>query len=388
VKVQRRLWEGADLFYLANISRETTGASLALVPERTGVVEEWEPATGQRWRVGSCRSGEPLSLDLEWAPGEARALILRDGGGDGLTRRPARSGEASRTTPTWSGRRTGPNQLVLHPCRFRDGPTLSLPFSASQARDGLARRIRDAGGPVRAEVEYVFRVSAVSGPSLRCHVAIEPVAGMEIRMNGEEVLLRDAGSLLDPAIRLFPLPSCRAGDNTIAVSAVFGDADTLQGPWLVGEFGLTKRSAETFDVSAHDGSVDIGSWVRGGMPFYAGTVVYSARVEILPGAHIAGAVLEMPGLLGTAEIRVNGSVAGRVLWPPYACAIGEALRPGKNRVEVEVANTLRNLLGPHGLAHEESMTGFGPECYRTAAGEPMRFQACGLIAAPEVVFRA
>ena len=388
LKVQRRLWDGTDLLYLANLSRETTGARLTLVPERSGAVEEWEPATGKRWRIGSCRAAEPLSLDLEWAPGEARVLLLRDGEGEELPRRPARARETSRGAPTWSGRRTRANQLVLHPCRFRDGPTLSPPFSASQARDELSRRIRDAGGPVRAEVEYAFTVSPLPGPSLSLHLGIEPAAGMQIRMNGEDVPLRDGGSVLDPAIRLYPLPPCRAGENAILVSAVFPEAEALQGPWLLGEFGLAEKPAGIFEVSAHDASVDIGSWVDRGLPFYAGTVVYSAQVEIPPGTRLGRTVLEMPGLLGTAEIRVNGSVAGRVLWPPYACAIGEVLRPGENHVEVEVANTLRNLLGPHGVANEESMTGFGPECYRTAAGEPMRFQACGLTAAPEIVFTA
>ena len=48
-----------------------------------------------------------------------------------------------------------------------------------------------------------------------------------------------------------------------------------------------------------------------------------------------------------AKARVNGREQGAILWAPYEVEITAALRPGANRVEIELVNSLRNLLGPH-----------------------------------------
>ena len=51
---------------------------------------------------------------------------------------------------------------------------------------------------------------------------------------------------------------------------------------------------------------------------------------------------------------------------------------------LEVANTLRNLFGPHFEPRETVMTGMSDQSYAGVAGEPKRFKNCGLTAAPTV----
>jgi hypothetical protein len=48
-----------------------------------------------------------------------------------------------------------------------------------------------------------------------------------------------------------------------------------------------------------------------------------------------------------ANVRVNGQDCGWAAWPPYRAEITPAVAAGRNRVEVELVNSLRNLLGPH-----------------------------------------
>jgi hypothetical protein len=59
-------------------------------------------------------------------------------------------------------------------------------------------------------------------------------------------------------------------------------------------------------------------------------------------------ILEIEGICAAvAYVRINGSLAGMVAWPPHRVDVTNLLRPGENQVEIELVGTLRNLLGPH-----------------------------------------
>lgn len=44
---------------------------------------------------------------------------------------------------------------------------------------------------------------------------------------------------------------------------------------------------------------------------------------------------------------MNGRKAGIIAWQPYAFDLTPYLRKGRNRVEVQVVGSLKNLFGPH-----------------------------------------
>jgi len=48
-----------------------------------------------------------------------------------------------------------------------------------------------------------------------------------------------------------------------------------------------------------------------------------------------------------ARVRVNGRLAGRIVAPPWECELTPWMRPGANRIAVEIVGTLKNTLGPH-----------------------------------------
>ncbi|MCH7909274.1 MAG: hypothetical protein IIB38_06610 [Candidatus Hydrogenedentes bacterium] len=56
------------------------------------------------------------------------------------------------------------------------------------------------------------------------------------------------------------------------------------------------------------------------------------------------ATLHLPGLMGTAEIRINGDSIDRILWPPHEVDITEYWTAGKLEIEIEIAGSLANLL--------------------------------------------
>jgi hypothetical protein len=55
-------------------------------------------------------------------------------------------------------------------------------------------------------------------------------------------------------------------------------------------------------------------------------------------------VLDLGEVRGTADVRVNGVLAARLVWGPWRAEVTEHLRPGENEVEVIVRGTLAGYL--------------------------------------------
>ncbi len=89
-------------------------------------------------------------------------------------------------------------------------------------------------------------------------------------------------------------------------------------------------------------SINTGSWVRQGYPYYAGTGVYSQAFSLR--AVPARAFLALEKVRDVVEVRINGKAAGVRTWPPYVFDLSGLLRKGDNLVELHVSNTLGNLI--------------------------------------------
>ena len=48
-----------------------------------------------------------------------------------------------------------------------------------------------------------------------------------------------------------------------------------------------------------------------------------------------------------AKVRLNGYACGDIVWNPFRSDLTEHVQEGENLLEVELVNSLRNLLGPH-----------------------------------------
>jgi len=61
-----------------------------------------------------------------------------------------------------------------------------------------------------------------------------------------------------------------------------------------------------------------------------------------------------------ATVRINGQKAGDIIWGPYEIDITRYVHTGKNRIEIEMVNSLHNLLGPHHDVRGEVLPFAGP----------------------------
>lgn len=76
---------------------------------------------------------------------------------------------------------------------------------------------------------------------------------------------------------------------------------------------------------------------------FSGTAVYTTVIELSkqPGDRF---LLDLGRVDSMAEIVVNGTSAARIWAPPFRADITQQLRPGKNRIEIEITNTWFNRL--------------------------------------------
>ncbi|MBN1351756.1 hypothetical protein JXJ21_20250 [candidate division KSB1 bacterium] len=383
IKVQRRKWEGSEILYLTNISREPVRIHLSCRVQVAGRLEEWDFGSGAITPVQVCESDKAVEFDLEMPAGSAKSFVARPGRVEIPAKRACK--EKTRICSEWMGERDGPNMLLLDECQFEENGNISERMSISEAQAELAKLISSCDAPVRKTIRFPFSVGSIDSVDDSFELAIELGEDPELHLNGNELQIEPTGWILDPAIQKFSLPQLRSGTNWLTVRATFREATDLQSPWLLGEFSLTSFDNILFVVEKPSKRLPLGSWQNTGLPFYAGTVSYRASVNFEKIEPNCRTWLELPGLAGSAEIRVNGDIIDHVLWQPYTCEITASIRSGETLIEVVVANTLRNLLGPHFEPNEAVMPGFGDKSYQGAVGEAKLFKDYGLLAAPEIV---
>ena len=91
------------------------------------------------------------------------------------------------------------------------------------------------------------------------------------------------------------------------------------------------------------GVAPLGDWSKAGaLECYSGGAWYRKTVTLTP-EHARGEVtLDLGKVVATAEVRVNGQVAGIRVAPPWRVDISKQVKAGENRIEVLVFNTLAN----------------------------------------------
>jgi hypothetical protein len=136
--------------------------------------------------------------------------------------------------------------------------------------------------------------------------------------------------------------------------------------YILGNFSV--NSAEKgWEIDEPAKSYSSGSWKTQGLPFYSWGVTYSEEFNI------ASAEGNWEVILGKwngtiAEVKVNGTQAPIIAFPPYHSDISRLIKPGINKIDVTVIGSLRNLLGPH---HNSPKPGFvSPWIWRNVRSFP------------------
>ena len=114
-----------------------------------------------------------------------------------------------------------------------------------------------------------------------------------------------------------------------------------------------------------EGSLKLGEWLDQGLAAYSGAIRYRTSFDVSSLPASGRLILDLGRVRGTAEVSVNGASAGVRVWSPYRFDITEAVRPGRNDVEILVCNTLGPYLRavsptPYVLPGQERSGVYGP----------------------------
>ena len=85
------------------------------------------------------------------------------------------------------------------------------------------------------------------------------------------------------------------------------------------------------------GTIEPGPWDQVGLGSFSGAVRYRTTVWIERTGRV---LLDLGTVRGTAEVTVNGSLAGVRIWSPYQLDITPYVQQGENQLDVLVCNTL------------------------------------------------
>ncbi len=115
------------------------------------------------------------------------------------------------------------------------------------------------------------------------------------------------------------------------------------------------RAGGIFEAPVHfevgTGAMSLGNWEEQGLAGYSGGVRYLKRVTWEDQANGTRPLLDLGKVRGTAEVRVNGSVAGVRVLSPYVFDLTDLLTSGENELEVLVLGTLGPYLDTQSPTH-------------------------------------
>jgi len=160
----------------------------------------------------------------------------------------------------------------------------------------------------------------------------------------------------EPAFIVFPPPGEAAGRLPSAASGLISDLPVkheLSGPWNV-------RFTPGRGAPAQAGFPELISWAKHkdpGIRHFSGTAYYERQFvmpSMTPGERI---ILDLGKVAVLASVKLNGSDFGVVWKEPYTVDVTDALRPGRNELEIRVVNTWVNrLIADAALPEEKRIT--------------------------------
>jgi len=380
----RRIDEGF-LYYLVNTNR-AAGVRGTLRLRCKAALEMWNLDTGDVAPAPQHTDGEYITTPVELARVGSCLLVARTDKPDVETpHRRLREVRSVSLSPSLRLTRHHPNAMTLDVCRIKkaDAPwSEPLPVIVAQ------KELEDAQyhGPLTAE----FRFNVAVRPKNICLV-VEDAAKWHIAVNGKSVAYAGLPYYLDRSFLPVDIAGLvREGENIVELSIHYDaipraefdlaslfkkeDGTELEAVYLIGDFAVTGplsaeeqrprcvRYAPRFAIDKEQPTVS-GDLTANGYPFFAGRVTLSDTVRLTRPSAGERVVLELPNLDAAvlAKVGVNGKLAGAILWPPYELDITDVVVEGDNRIDIELASGLRNLLGPHHRSQGEPNN-----CWRTA----------------------
>ncbi|GAA4849584.1 glycosyl hydrolase [Paenibacillus vulneris] len=416
INVQTLTLEGAFLYYLVN-SGEECYEEIQVELLRSGTVEMIDLTTGDVVPLNHVGTEDGVRFTLCLLPAQSHMLRLvpvtaKIFKGENLQAN--RIGAAARTMSDgakariaysldrpWTIAYSDLNSLTLDTCRLRieDGE-----WSDRQPIIFIQEQLLAIGGPVHIELEFEFQVDFDVSVPRELYMVMEQPETTQITLNGCVVNPVSCGWWRDTSFRKIDIRGLAVrGSNTLIIASYFSNSSAtyetieraavfesegnkltldseIESVYLLGEFGVRSKSSYTegerravrtdgpFELTEPPTEVQAGDFVRQGLPFFAGKLRLRQQIQLNHEVwSVARLRFPVPPDAIVTRLIVNGEQAHTFLWEPYEADIGALLRRGDNIIELELANSCRNLLGPHHHIKGEVYK-VGPDSFKDKPG--------------------
>ena len=363
--VHHRRVEPGQLFYLVNVNKTDTYEVVLKVPGK-GRLEMWRLEDGEIEVLPQFQDKEYLLTRLVFYPGSSYMLFLNEN--ELPMNLPEERLEIKQTVSlknSYKVKRHDPNSITLDFCRYKKGDG---DWSKTLPVIGIQELLSDEryNGPVSLQFEFFCKDKPGS-----IFLVIEDPERYDIDVNGREVTYSGLPYYRDISFSPIDITEdVNEGRNIIEISTYFKAGDPtsqrdleklygteLESIYLIGDFavkGNEKRKDDKliwyyygFNLSGEEEETD-GDLISSGYPFYNGAISLTQNVS-LPMLEEKDKIFLEIDTLNTvlARVKINNIEAGNIGWKPYRIEITDLVRSGINTVELELINSLRNLLGPH-----------------------------------------
>ncbi|MAX25775.1 MAG: hypothetical protein CMJ19_14850 [Phycisphaeraceae bacterium] len=393
VWIHRRIVDGKPLVMLLNRNRLHTINITVTIQNLTDPIC-FNPTTNQVHAVN-----EPIALEL--AP--AQTLFIGDGSlcpDEQRDSMPASKGAAITSMDLagkWQLKRNSPNSLTLDFASIsKDG---GKTFSEYEPVLAIHERMTRDQWSGDLTLRYKAKIDTLPND---CQLVIEQSEiYSEVRVNGKAINTSDQTFWIDRTMHCQSITDVlQVGENLIeldvayvapmptSLDAVKRYGTEIESVYLIGNFGVhatvsdkpktpTQRSTVTMlpDVEIQRFSdFSIGDEISEmtdvtadltlhGYPFFAGQMRLSRTIDLseIQAGKRYWLELDRPDVTVVVPT-VNGQKLQPLAWCPWELDITESLIAGENRIELELVNSLRNLLGP--LHHRDGeLTRVAPQSF-------------------------
>lgn len=361
---QRRQYADGELLFFVNSSMDEPVDGMVVLRGKS--VVKLDAMSGKLYAYPSASEGREQKIRFHLEPAGSLLLFSSDKNLKGYPEEPVKAGDTKLAAlGEVQVERLRDNVLNIDFCDITvDGKTEKDVYFA-QAADIAFRAYGFANGnPWNTSVQYKRNILdrdtfTQGGFTATYHFKVNEqfdYASMrlvterpelfKVKVNGQEVRPLPGEWWLDRSFGVYPIgQQVKPGENRVEMSvelmSVFAEVEPV---YVIGDFAVVPEK-KGWSISAPAGELALGSWKAQQLPFYPWDVAYAKEYEVSDTTRPYA--VRLNDWRGTvAEIYINGTKAGIIASDPYRLDVTPYLKAGKNRVEVRVMGSHKNLLGP------------------------------------------
>ncbi|HOX28512.1 MAG TPA: hypothetical protein PLQ76_05075, partial [bacterium] len=377
IYLHQRTIDGKPFLFFANIDKDKPVDATAILPYK-GLVRSWNLFDGTEMKMGSTEVGGKTQVKLHFEP--AGSVLLSVDPGAKPMAESQRTEKEPRTVNIpneWKIVRRDPNSIIVDFIGYKAEENKN--WSALLPQYSIQNTLESRGTGARFNLRYSFNIGVQPDTLKNLFFVMEQPDIYKMEMNGTPINYKDEGWWIDRSFKKISIKdTAKKGRNAFEVQGAFvlprkpgtlvytEDGVEVEAAYVTGDFKVKVEKGTGYQIQADDDSFSYGDLAKQGYPFFAGAMRIAQDVNIEPAAG-EKVVLGIDGFnMITAEVFVNGKSAGVLALHPYTLDITRFVRKGANRLEIELIDSNRNLLGPHHDLQEEPLS-VGPGSFMTTA---------------------